>query len=46
MKSISLSELHKNTGKWVRLAATGKEIIITDRGIPIAKIVPITTSRK
>jgi prevent-host-death family protein len=40
MKTISLRELHNNTGKWVRAAKEGREISVTDRGEEIAMIVP------
>lgn len=39
MKTISIRELHERTGELVRLTAHHGEIIITDRGQPIAKIV-------
>ena len=38
MKTISLRELHNNTGKWVRAVKDEGEIVITDRGVPIARI--------
>jgi hypothetical protein len=38
MKTISLRELHNNTGKWVRAIEEEGEIVITDRGVPIAQI--------
>jgi antitoxin (DNA-binding transcriptional repressor) of toxin-antitoxin stability system len=40
MKTISLRELHNNTGKWMRRIAEEKEIAITDRGVVIANVVP------
>jgi prevent-host-death family protein len=40
MKTISIRELHEKTGDWVRRAAEHGEIIITDRGKPLAKILP------
>lgn len=40
MKTITIRELHERTGQWVRKAERHGEIIITDRGEPIAKIVP------
>jgi prevent-host-death family protein len=36
MKTISLRELHNNTGKWVRSAKNGEDITVTDRGVAIA----------
>jgi prevent-host-death family protein len=40
MKTITIRQLHEKTGAWVRQADRHGEIIITDRGEPIAKIVP------
>lgn len=39
MKTISIRELHERTGDLVRQTAHEGEIVITDRGQPIAKIV-------
>ena len=39
MKTISLRELHNHTGKWMRAVKERGEILVTDRGIPIAKVV-------
>ena len=44
MKTISLRELHNNTGKWVRRAKDEQEIIVTDRGQKIASIQPLRSS--
>lgn len=39
MKTISIRELHMNTGKWVRIAATSKEtVVVSDRGRPTAHL--------
>ena len=38
MKTISLRELHNNTGKWVRSVKSGEEITVTDRGVAIAVV--------
>jgi antitoxin (DNA-binding transcriptional repressor) of toxin-antitoxin stability system len=39
MKTITIRELHRATGEWVRKAAAG-EVNVTERGRLIAKIVP------
>jgi prevent-host-death family protein len=39
MKTISLRELHNKTGEWMRRVTDEEQIIVTDRGIPIAKVV-------
>lgn len=40
MKSVSIRELHEKTGEWVRLAEAHEEIVITDRGRPVASLTP------
>ncbi|MDD2710309.1 MAG: hypothetical protein PHV34_20185 [Verrucomicrobiae bacterium] len=45
MKTITIRDLHQKTGKWVRLSAEQGEIHISDRGHPIAKIVPCSAPR-
>jgi antitoxin (DNA-binding transcriptional repressor) of toxin-antitoxin stability system len=39
MKTITIRELHRATGAWVRQAAKG-EVNVTERGRLIAKIMP------
>jgi prevent-host-death family protein len=41
MKSISIRQLHQETGRWVRRAVTRGPIAVTDRGTRIAAIQPI-----
>ncbi len=43
MKAISIRELHERTGEWVRKVGHFGEIQVTDRGQPVAKLVPQTT---
>ena len=45
MKTISIRELHDKTGEWVRRAAQHGEILVTDRGRTVAKILPETVQR-
>lgn len=40
MKTVSIRELHHNTGEWIRKAARFGEIHVTERGKTIAKIIP------
>jgi antitoxin (DNA-binding transcriptional repressor) of toxin-antitoxin stability system len=40
MKEISIRELHRNTGAWVRKAGKYGSILIRDRRRPVARIVP------
>jgi prevent-host-death family protein len=38
MKKITIRDLHIKTGEWVRQAASGEDVVITDRGRPIATL--------
>ena len=40
MKKISIRELHEKTGEYIRRAAKEGELLVTDRGRTVAKIVP------
>lgn len=42
MKSITIRQLHDETGRWVRRAAALGELHVTERGRPVAKLVPAT----
>ena len=39
MRHVTIRDLHQQTGHWVRLAAH-QPIVVTDRGRPVATIVP------
>jgi len=40
MRTISIRELHLDTGRWVRHAATKGPLVVTDRGQRIAALLP------
>ena len=40
MKEISIRELHRNTGAWVRSARKYGSILVRDRRRPVARITP------
>ena len=42
MKEISIRELHRNTGAWVRSARKYGSILVRDRNTPVATLVPVT----
>lgn len=44
MKSITIRQLHDETGRWVRRAAAIGELQVTERGRPVAKLVPATAA--
>lgn len=41
MKEISIRELHRRTGAWVREARKYGSILIRDRGAPAARLIPV-----
>ena len=41
MKTISIRDLHIKTGEWIRRAACGERVVVTDRGRPIASLTSI-----
>jgi prevent-host-death family protein len=40
MKTISIRELHLETGRWVRHAASRGPVVVTDRGRRVAALQP------
>ena len=42
MKTISIRELHARTGKWVRQVAEQGQILVTDNGRTVVKMIPET----
>ena len=42
MKTISIKELHDKTGQWLRRVRTEGEVIVTERGTPVARMLPPT----
>ena len=44
MKAISIRDLHLKTGEWIRRVITERKIVITERGVPVATLVPFEPS--
>ncbi len=40
VKTISIKELHDRTGHWLRRVVEEQEVIVTERGQPIARMLP------
>ena len=40
MERIGIRDLHRRTGDWVRRVARGEGVIVSDRGRPVASLVP------
>ena len=41
MEQIGIRDLHLKTGEWVRRAALGEGVVITNRGRPLASLIPV-----
>lgn len=41
MESIGIRELQQHASRWVRRAAAGETIEVTDRGRPVARLQPL-----
>ena len=42
MKEISIRELHRRTGAWVRAARKHGSILVRDRRAPVATLTPVS----
>ncbi len=40
MKTISIKELHDKTGHWLRQVEAHGEVVVTERGTPVARMLP------
>ncbi len=41
MRSVNIAELKNNLSRYLRRVRAGEEILIRDRNLPVAKIIPI-----
>ena len=46
MLTLSSREANQNFSRVIRAAANGEEVVITRRGVPVAKVVPMTVENK
>jgi len=42
MRTVNVAELKNQLSKYLRFAKSGEEVVIRDRSLPIAKLVPFT----
>ena len=40
MKTISIKDLHDKTGHWLRRVKAEGEVIVTERGTPVVRMLP------
>jgi len=43
MRSVNVAELKNRLSKYLTFARSGEEIVIRDRNLPVAKLVPFST---
>ncbi len=41
---VAVTKLRANLGRWIDAAREGNDVVITDRGIPVARIVAIDST--
>jgi prevent-host-death family protein len=41
---VAISELRAHLSEWLERARGGSEIVVTDRGIPVARLIGVSTS--
>ena len=46
MKEISIRDLHLKTGEWIRRVSRERKIIISERGVPVATLIPFEPAHK
>ena len=46
MKTASVSKLKASLSEYLRRVKTGEEVLVIERGRPIAKIAPVTASQR
>lgn len=42
MRSVNIAELKNSLSKYLRFAKSGEEVVIRDRNLPVAKLVPFS----
>jgi prevent-host-death family protein len=42
MRSVNVAELKNQLGKYLKFARGGEEVVIRDRNLPVAKLVPFS----
>ena len=46
VKEISVRDLHLKTGDWVRKVSIERRIVISERGVPVATLIPFEPAHK
>jgi len=43
---VGIRELRADLSRWVKRARAGEDVVVTDRGVPVARLVPVDGQRK
>ena len=46
MTTVAKSDLQKDLGQYLERVSTGEEMVVTDSGKPVARLVPVTSPQK
>ena len=46
MKSVAVAELKANLSKYLGQVKAGEQVLVTERGVPVAKLVPVELKKK
>jgi prevent-host-death family protein len=46
MKEISIRDLHLKTGEWIRRVSSERRIVVSERGVPVATLIPFEPAHK
>ena len=46
MKEISIRDLHLKTGEWIRSVSRERRIVVSERGVPVATLIPFEPAHK
>lgn len=41
MTDVATSELRANLSEWIRRAREGEDVVVTDRGVPVVRLLPV-----
>ncbi len=41
---VSVSDLRAQLGRWIERAAAGEEVVVTDRGTPVARLTGVSSA--
>lgn len=46
MKTVGVAKLKANLSRYLNQAKSGQEVVVTERGLPVAKLVPLRAAER